>query len=517
MATAGRDALLLVADAVRTLDASPREGAPPPRAVLVRGDRIVWVGADPAAAPGAARRVDLDGAVLQPGFVNAHAHLTMAGLGLSALDLSMAASAEDCIAAVCSVAEITPGRVVWGSGWDETAWSDGRMLDADDLTAVLGDRPVILLRRDGHSALLDRTSLSVLPLQRADGVDRDETGRPTGILRREAARLAIRWFAAELPSWQLDEARRVVAEHLAAGGVTSVHEMSGPDGLGVADLHAWRAGTWPVEVVPYWGEADPVEAVRGGIPRIGSVRLDGTLGSHTAALDDEYADRPGAGHLYEAMRDVVALLDRATAIGVQVAFHAIGERACRQAADALETVASQRGAAAVRRCRHRLEHCTLVPGDVPARLGRLGVVAVVQPAYDALWGGGTGLYARRLGPDRAERTNPFGSLHRASVPLAFAADVAGGSLDPWANIRAAVEHHDADQRLPFDVALEAATVGGRRAARQQGVGTIAPGQRADLAAFALEDAAVPYGGRCVLSLCGGEVVGGVAADAVPAR
>lgn len=517
MATAGGEALLLVADVVRTLQdgvgtAGAREEAP--HAVLVRGDRIEWVGSDPDDAPFPARRIVLDGAVLQPGFVNAHAHLTIAGLNLSALDLSMARSADDCVAAVRAVADFTPSRVVWGSGWDETAWADdGRELDADDLTRALGDRPVLLLRRDGHSAILDRTSLSVLPLQRADGVDRDERGRPTGVLRREAARMAIRWFAAELPSWQLEEARRIVAEHLASAGVTSAHEMAGPDGLGRADLDAWRLGSWPVEVVPYWGEWEPDVALDAGVPRLGSVRLDGTLGSHTAALDDEYADRPGAGHLYEEESDVVALLDRATVLGVQVALHAIGERACRQAADALEAVARHRGASAVRRCRHRLEHCTLVPPDIPARLVRVGAFAVVQPSFDALWGGRTGLYARRLGGERATRTNPFRSLHAAGVPLAFASDLSGGGLDPWDNVRAAVEHHDADQRLTFDAALRAATVGGHEAARQDDVVGIAPGQRADVAAFAIEAVHEPYGGRCVLSLCGGEVVAGPATPA----
>ncbi len=490
--------VLLVADAVRT--ASPRGASA--RCVLVRGRRIIWLGDDPAAAPGVVDlRVDLSGATIQPAFVNAHVHLTSVGLVLTGLDLSLARSVEDCLAAVAAISDVTLGRVLWGGGWDETDWPEQRPPTADELSRAGADRPVLLLRSDGHSVVLDRTSLAILPLARVDGVERDETGRPTGVLRREAASVAIRWFAAELPAPQLEEARDAVARQCAALGVGSVHEMAGPGGFGTSDLDTWTSGEWPIEVVPYWSDPDLDLVTARGLRQVGALGLDGTVGSHTAALEEDYVDRAGAGHLYLADDDLAEFMTAATRRRVQVSLHAIGDRAVRQAIEVVERVADTAGLDPVRGCRHRMEHAALLPPELAGRLEHLGMAAIVQPTYDHEFGRRGGLYERRLGTARARRANPIGTLHRTGVALAFGADLGVSALDPWSWVDAAVGHHDPAERLDVTTALRAATLGGRAACRQDTIGPLEPTRRADLAAFTADR-------ECVLTMVAGRIVHG---------
>jgi predicted amidohydrolase YtcJ len=494
--------LLLVADRVRTL----APALPEARAVLVANGRIQWVGDQPEdALRTRVRRVDLDGALLQPAFVDAHVHLTAAGLALGGADLTMCRSVADCLAAVQAIAEITPGEVIWGSGWDDLCYPEGRPPSGDELIQASGGRPVLLTHVDGHSAVIDRISLKAAPLERAEGVERDASGSPTGLLRKEAVHVARRWFYAELSDAQLAQARSAVTCHAASLGIASVHEMNGPDQMGARDFDAWLRGDWPIEIVGYWGAGDLDFAAARGLRQVGgALHLDGTLGSHTAALEEDYADAPGAGHLYESDADVTAFLIEATRRHFQVGLHCIGDRAVRQAVEALEAVAGRLGLRAVRAARHRLEYCALVPPPLIPRLATLGVVVIVQPTFDALWSHRGGLYQQRLGRQRAERLNPLGPLIDAGVTLAFGWD-SPSTLDPWAAVSAAVSHHRPAFRVGVSTALRAATIGGRRAARQHRVGPIAVGQRGDVAAFAIEGDRAE---RCVLTMVHGRVVHG---------
>ncbi len=494
--------LLLVADKVQTLD--PHR--PSVRAVLCEDGRITWVGDDPAEAPvpagGPPQRVDLDGATLLPAFVDAHVHLTATGLGLGGLDLSDCRSVADCLAAVTAVADVLPGRVLWGSGWDDFTWPEQRPPDAEELRHAAGGRPVFLLRADGHSCVVDVVSLDSAPFARADGVDRDAEGRPTGVLRREASHLARRWFFAELEEQQLADARRLVTEHAASLGYASVHEMGGPDLLGAADFDAWRTGEWPVEVVPYWGDTDLDFVAARGLRQIGgSLLLDGTLGSRSAALEEPYADALGRGHLYRDTAELVDFTVEAVQRRIQPAFHCIGDRAVRQAVEVLEKASASVGRAALRALRPRLDLCELVPMELTSTMAALGCVAVVGPNFDQLWGGDLGLYAARLGVGRAATMNPFRPLDEAGITLAFGSDAGACPMDPWPILDAAVGHRQPGFALTRERALEHAIAGGRHAARQDDAGRIRVGFRADLAAF--DDHR-----RCVLTLRDGRAVHG---------
>lgn len=510
-ASAGRASarpLLLVADRVRTLDPD----RPAARAVCCAGGRITWAGDDPDDCPArGARRIDLDGAELQPAFVDAHVHLTVTGLTLAGLDLHACRTVSDCLASVRAIADVVPGRAIWGGGWDDFEWPERRPPSADELARAADGRPVLLMRADGHAAVIDRSTLDSAPLTRCDGVERDAAGRPTGLLRREAAELARRWFRAELPRTQLADARRTVAAHAASLGISSVHEMGGPDPMGDDDFDAWLTGDWPIEVVGYWSEPDLDFVAARGLRQVGgALLLDGTVAGRSAALESAYADGIDAGHLYQDTPELTDFLVTAVRARVQVALHCIGDRAIRQAVEALEAVAEATSSTAVRQTRPRFEHCELVPPGLLPRMAALGVVASVRPSFDAQWGGPGGLYETRLGTDRSAGMNPLRALSDAGVALAFGSDADVTPMDPWLAVGAAQRHHQVKARLDPDTAWRAAVLGGRYAARQDDAGVIRRGQRADLAAFEVGSEPAP---ACVLTVTRGRVVHGEHADA----
>lgn len=502
-AFAGDEPLLLVGATVLTLD----DKVPNARAVLIKRRRIAWVGQDAAGvAPHDCRVLDVTGATVLPAFVNAHTHLTRLGLLLSALDLGLAESLEDCLAALRATVDVTPEPVIWGVGWDETRWPEHRAPTADELSSAAAGRPVMLSRSDGHCVVVDRTSLSALPLARARGVDRDSAGIANGLLRQEAAQVAQRWFSAQLAGPTLRHARRVAARELAAAGVASAHEMGGPHRMGPADFDAWVEGDWPIEVIGYWGDMD-LEFVRHrGLRRVGgSLLLDGTIGSHSAALASSYADKPSSGQLYLDTAELREFAMQATRKGIQVALHAIGDRAVQQAVEVFAAIAAVMGPEQVRRSRHRLEYAALIEDDDVNRLARLGVVVTAQPSNERALEVQGGAYDQRLGVDRARAANPLGALSNAGVRLAFGCDD-GDALFPWKAVQAATTDHDDAGTMSMTAALKAATVGGRVAARQPTVGPLRMGNRADLAVF---DGAPDDPGRCVLTTVAGTIVHGV--------
>jgi predicted amidohydrolase YtcJ len=331
------------------------------------------------------------------------------------------------------------------------------------------------------TALLDRVpGIAGLPGFAADGR-----------LRTDAHHAARQAAYGSVGAGQRRAAQRATLDAAAALGIGALHEMSGPEVSGAEDLAgllALAAEQPGPTVLGYWGEL----AERGGLDVVrelglagagGDLFCDGAFGSHTAALSAPYTDRPETSGVLRFDADVVVRHVRdCTRAGVQAGFHVIGDAAVAQVLDAVAAVAEELGTAAVRACRHRLEHLEMAAPDVVDRMAALGMVASVQPAFDALWGGDAGMYARRLGVARALTTNPFADLSDAGVPLALGSDAPVTPLDPWGGVHAAVDHHTPGAGLrPFD-AFDAATHGGWFAARaEHPVGPLAVGARASLA------------------------------------
>ena len=260
------------------------------------------------------------------------------------------------------------------------------------------------------------------------------------------------------------------------------------------ELRGTRHG---VEIVGYWGEAVTTGAqakaladTTGARGLAGDLFVDGALGSRTAWLQEPYTDAPDrCGNTYLEPAAITAHLRACTEAGITAGFHVIGDAAVSAVVAALQEVVDQLGAQAVARCGHRLEHLEMVTGEQATRLGEWGVVASVQPNFDALWGGDNGMYAQRLGPDRGVRLNPLALLASQGVPLAFGSDSPVTGMNPWATIRAATRHRTPASAVSLRAAFSAATRGAWRAGgvRDGITGTLVPGAPASYAVWEADE------------------------------
>ncbi|MFJ4688538.1 amidohydrolase [Streptomyces sp. NPDC088789] len=451
-------------------------------AMVVEHGHVAWVGSEGAAdafADGVDEVLDLDGALVTPAFTDAHVHTTATGLALTGLDLSTAPTLEAALALVREFAAARPhDRVLLGHGWDTARWPGGRPPARAELDEATGHRPLYLSRIDVHSAVV---STALLDLVAAD-VPREDA--PLTADAHHAVRAAA--LAAVTPA-QRAEAQRAALAHAASLGIGSLHECAGPDisseddFTGLLTLAAREPGP---RVVGYWAEQD-VDKARdlGALGAAGDLFVDGALGSHTACLHQPYADAGHTGIAYLDAGAVAAHVVACTEAGLQAGFHAIGDAAVTAVVTGVRVAADKVGLARIRAARHRVEHAEMLTPEAVAAFAELGLTASVQPAFDALWGGPDGMYAQRLGAERAAALNPFAALLRAGVPLALGSDSPVTPIDPWGTVRAAAFHRTPEHRISVRAAFTAHTRGGWRAIGRDDAGVLVPGAPADYAVW----------------------------------
>jgi predicted amidohydrolase YtcJ len=448
----------VVLTGARVLDPAAPKG---PAELRVRSGRVVSVRR--AAGPG-----PLEGLVITPAFVDAHVHATATGLLVDGLDLAGCPSPEALLDAVATRAAARPGALIWGHGWQELGWAAVPCRAALDRAAA--GCPVYLSRVDVHSALVSSALVGRAPGAVA------AAGWSEGPLTADAHHQVRRAALAAVDTATRNAAQHAFLRAAATVGIGVVHECAGPDISSVEDLAALvqRAGTdsSAPRVVPYWGaavttaeQARQLLAATGAHGLAGDLFVDGSLGSRTAALRRPYTDAPDCvGHPYLDAEQIGAHVAACTLAGVQAGFHVIGDAAADALVEGLTLAAAQTTPEAVRARTHRVEHLEMVDARQRAVLADLGVVASVQPLFDAWWGGQDRMYTQRLGERRARGMNPFAALHDAGVALALGSDSPVTPLGPWAAVRAAVEHHTAGSGVAQDIALAAHTTGGHRAA-----------------------------------------------------
>jgi predicted amidohydrolase YtcJ len=459
-------------------------------AMVVERGQVAWVGSEGAAdafAGGVDEVVDLDGALVTPAFTDAHVHTTSTGLALTGLDLSDAPSLEAALARVRDFAAARPhDRVLLGHGWDASRWPGGRPPTRAELDAATGGRPLYLSRIDVHSAVVTTSLLGLTP-----GVGARSGDGPLTAGAHHAVRAAA--FAAVTPA-QRAEAQRTALAHAASLGIGSVHECAGPDISSeddFTDLLRLAAEEASPRVVGYWAEQDLDKARElGAAGAAGDLFVDGALGSHTACLHTPYADSDHTGTAYLDAAAVAAHVTACTEAGLQAGFHAIGDAAVTTVVEGVRAAAEKIGLARVRAARHRVEHAEMLTPETVAAFAELGLTASVQPAFDALWGGEDGMYAQRLGAERARTLNPFAALLKAGVPLAFGSDSPVTPLDPWGTVRAAAFHRTPGHRVSVRAAFTAHTRGGWRAIGRDDAGVLVPGAPADYAVWRTDELVV---------------------------
>jgi predicted amidohydrolase YtcJ len=452
-------------------------------ALAVDGDRISWVGTDDD-APTAETTVELDGALVAPAFVDAHAHLTNTGLTMTLLDVSPVRSAAQLLDALAAHAATLPaGALVYARGYDESTWPDPALPHRTQLESAVDGRPCYVSHISGHAALATGALAAAVP-----GV----TGMPGfGADGRHTLEAVDALYVAA--TGQLDAATRHRAQELALAtaasvGIGCVHECGGPttsSEIDFTELLAAAASQPVPQVIGYWGELGAASKARelGAVGAAGDLYADGALGSTDAYLSVPYADAGGCGHGLLSAEQVAAHIVDCTGHGMQGGMHAIGDAAVETVLAGFAAAAEVVGIERLRAARHRVEHAEILTKTLIAGLVEFGLTASVQPAFDRLWGGAGQMYETRLGLDRSLASNPFGSLSGVGVPLAFGSDSPVTPLDPWGGVRAAAHHHNPAQRISVRTAFAAHTRGGWRAARYDEAGYLAPGAPATLAVW----------------------------------
>ncbi|MFC9948351.1 amidohydrolase [Streptomyces pratensis] len=460
-------------------------------AMVVERGHVAWVGSEGAAdafASGVDEVVDLEGALVTPAFTDSHVHTTSTGLALTGLDLSGARTLTEALGLVRAFANSRGGGgVILGHGWDAARWPEQRPPSRGELDEAAGGRAVYLPRVDVHSAVVTTALLDLVP-----GVTSLAGYHPDAPLTGDAHHAVRAAAHAAVTPVQRAQAQRAALAHAASLGIGTVHECAGPeisdeeDFVGLLKLASEQPGP---RVFGYW--AEPVEDAKGArrirelgaIGAAGDLFVDGSLGSHTALLHEPYADAPhtGTGRL-DAAR-IAAHVTACTEAGLQAGFHAIGDAAVSAVVAGVRAASETLGLARVRAARHRVEHAEMLTPETIAAFAELGLTASVQPAFDAAWGGTEGMYARRLGAERAATLNPYAALLRAGVPLAFGSDSPVTPLDPWGTVRAAAHHRTPDHRVSVRAGFTAHTRGGWRAVGRDDGGVLVPGAPADYAVW----------------------------------
>jgi predicted amidohydrolase YtcJ len=450
--------------------------------MLVEGRTVVATGMEDA--PSADRRVDLDGAIVVPAFCDAHVHLSATGLYLAGMSFRGERSAARIAAAFAERARAEDATLLGGDFEDPL----DEPMDRHRLDAAVGARPALLARADLHSCVVSSCLLDGLDLSGLDGVDRDGSGRPTGHLRERAAAEAWRWFDSSLPTAQQRAAVARAAEHACSKGVASVHEMHVVEWRGWETFEVTRAvaDSVALDVIFYVATTDVARVAGLGLGRVGGdLFLDGSFGSHTAWMTQPYEPppprgTPAAGIAYRSDEEVMEFFAEAQARGLQTGVHAIGDAAIEQALRAWEAVAGRAGPEPVRALGHRIEHFECASDDHIRRAASLGLRASVQPAFDLFWGGGDGMYARRIGAERAALMNRFATMLAHGMVVGAGSDSTVTPLDPFVQMAALRSHHSAAERLDAATALAVHTRGAHAlAARDSVKGALAAGMDAD--------------------------------------
>ncbi|HTS95511.1 MAG TPA: amidohydrolase [Streptosporangiaceae bacterium] len=490
----------------------------PASAVAVRGDRIVAVGdtADIEDLAGPRTKVvDLRGRALLPGFQDAHVHPAWAGVTMVGCNLIGSATLDEALARIGAYADAHRDKEwIAGSGW-RMEWFEHGTPGRELLDQVTGGRPAYLTNRDGHGAWVSTRALELAGIDARspdppDGrIERGAGGSPQGTLHEGAATLVGRL----VPPVSLgDRVAGLMAaqQHLHARGITAWQDAIIGDYLGSGDplpvyLAAARAGTLTarVEGALWWDRGRGAEQLpeilarrelgQAGRFRANTVKImqDGVAESFTAGMIEPYLDacgcqtgNRGLSHVEAAqLREYVTRLDAA---GFQVHLHAIGDRAVREALDAIEAARQANGASDHR---HHIAHLQVMhPDDVP-RFAALGVTANVQALWAAHEPQMDDLTIPFIGPERAARQYLFGDLLRSGARLAAGSDWAVSSANPLRAIHVAVNRRlpgaAAEPLLPaqslsLGQALAAYTAGSAYVNHLDETGAIGPGLLADL-------------------------------------
>ena len=512
-------------------------------AVAVRKGIITYAGVDSGdwcnrAAGSNSRTVNLNGAAAYPGFTDAHGHLLGIGLREMTLNLEGTSSIEDLKAKLSAVVKATPdGTTIYGRGWIETHWPEGRFPNRDDLDLITTSHPVILERADGHASVVNTRALDDANITEdtkdpfGGAINRDESGVATGMLIDNAANLV----QPLMPVLTADRRRKAYikgANLYAARGWTNIHSMS----VDPADIPMLNelARNKKIKIRVYnsldlisgrnqtLANMTKLKNAQNQLVTTRAIKLyaDGALGSRGAALLAPYSDdEKNSGLMLLKEDSAKAIFDAALRNGTQVNTHAIGDRANRMVLDWYEAAFARvpKSQWAEKDPRWRIEHSQIIePGDIE-RFAKLGVIPSMQPSHAI---GDLHFAPNRLGKDRLAGAYAWRALVDSGAIIAGGSDAPVEVGDPRIEFYAATQRMDlkgfsnddwnTEQKVTPQEALKMFTIWPAYAAFQEAeTGSIEVGKLADITIFGTDimtaDGPDVLDAKPILTIVGGRV------------
>lgn len=497
-----KDHLIILNGNVITLN--PEQ--PRAEAIAIRNGRIVAVGSNHQIREQIDKEstvIDAENKTVIPGFVDCHVHMKSFGRSLQTLDLREVRSVEEMRQKLEEYAQENPERRwILGRGWDQDEFSEGRYPTRRDLDSAVPDKPVFLTRVCGHIGVANSKALELAGITKetkVEGgrVDLDRgTGEPNGILRENVLQLI--WETVPQPSLkQLEEACLLACRKAVEVGLTGVHWMVGS----AREIRILQKLDWegrlplrvylgiPVDLLDQLTSLGLVTGFGDDMVKIGFVKIlaDGSLGARTAALKEPYSDKPQTkGMLLYTQRRLDKLILQAHQAGLQLAVHAIGDRAIHTVLNSLEKAIKThpRGDH-----RHRIEHCSVLNPGLIHRMKSLGLIASVQPRFifSDFW------VVDRVGKDRARWTYPLNTLMKEDLIVASGSDCPVEPINPLGGIWAATARENfEEERITVQQTVKTYTLNAAYASFDEDhKGTIEPGKLADLTVLSQDVFSIP--------------------------
>ncbi len=474
------------------------------QACAIKDGKFIAVGQTVAIQRYQGKRTDvinLKGRLVLPGFNDAHVHFADGGFYLSGINLRDAKDELEFVERLRDfAAKLPPGEWIINGNWDHEAWPSKKHPSRSLIDSVTSNHPVLVQRLDGHIALANSLALKLGGITRetpnpqgGEIVKDPQTGEPTGILKDNAQSLVSAVIPAPTRE-QLKQAIKTAIRHANSLGVTSIQDNSSAADLSIYQellrageltlrINAWRYGYLyqnfeNLGILPNFGN---------DMLRIGTVKVfaDGSMGAGTALFFDPYEDDPATSGIpiYKEndLYDLIRAIDKA---GLQIAAHAIGDRANNWILNAFEKAFQANGR---RDARHRIEHAQVVRPEDVTRYRELGVIASIQPSHcidDMRWA------EKRIG-QRCRNAYRFNSFLQAGVKIAFGTDWTVEPLNPMLGLYAAVTREfpeggpeggwHPEEKITLAQAIELYTLGSAYAEFQEDrKGSIKVGKLADL-------------------------------------
>lgn len=428
----------------------------PVSALVVEKGHIVYLG-DSATAKligEGGEKINLKGKTVFPGFVDSHVHLVKSAINNKEINFLSANSSQEILDKIREKNKDSTSKFIIGWGMDPARF-DEKIPSLQELDEAAPDKPVLIIRRDSHSAIINSQGLKY--------IGKDPTKTVSSLLLKEEYNQAINHFYNNYTVEDIKRYLKEFSEEVLKKGVTFIHALEGgftsPTEAVNALLRTQKS--LPIRTTLYYQTTNIRHVIELNLKRIGGcILVDGSFSSHTAALKKPYADSDSKGFLYFEPKRLQGFVIEAHSMNLQIALHAIGDAAIEEVLKAY-TLAFKKFPN--KNIRHRIEHFELPSEENINQAAKLGVILSMQPTFEYLWGGKGKMYQRRLG-ERYKLTNPFRKILDKGLIISGGSDSSVTPIDPFLGIYSAVNNSNIKERTTLKEAITMFTLNGWHAA-----------------------------------------------------